>query len=302
MPPLCQSSEIERSFRPLTVSMPGVRGALRLDVVMSGARVGLGGPAVSPIGDDGMRELEAIWKHARADLVVPAEGGGNDIFLWEHSIRVAKSAMYLLHLPEAHAGDPDPKALLAAALYHESGWISRWKAGEIERYEMLLSSPSESIVVESVRLMQKSLHEILPPSSMARASDTIRFRTSHGAESVEGRLLIDADNLEEFGLGFLWMAIRRGICGGKGVQAVLEAWKRRVEYHFWTARLKDSFHFDATRKLAESRLGQLELLMAEMAVQHDVEDVRLMAESIAGHPIAAFTRPSETDPRGKYKG
>lgn len=269
---------------------------------MSGAQVGLGGTAVNQVGDGGMRELEAIWKLARADLVVPAEGGGNDIFLWEHSLRVAKSAMYLSQLPDASAGNPDAKALLAAALYHESGWISRWRAGEIERYEMLLSSPSESIVVESVRLMQKALHDILPPSSMTRACETIRFRTSHGSETMEGQLLIEADNLEEFGLGFLWMAIRRGICGGKGVQAVLDAWKRRVEYHFWSARLKDSFRFDASRKLAESRLGQLEMLMAEMAVQHDVEDVRLMAESIIGHPIAAFAGPRETDLRGKYKG
>lgn len=249
-----------------------------------------------------MRDLEAVWKLARADLVVPAADGGNDIFLWEHSVRVAKSAQYLSQLPEAQAHEPDSLALLAAALYHEAGWISRLRGGEIERYEILLGSPSESIVVESIRLMQQSLNGVIPAQSLAKAGETIRFRTAHSTELIEGHILTEADNLEEFGLGFLWMAIRRGICGGKGVQAVLDAWKRRTEYHFWTARLKDAFHFDASRKLADARLRQLEALMSEMMVQHEIEDVRLLVESVRGSPLAPLAWPGETENRNKSKG
>ena len=249
-----------------------------------------------------MRDLEAVWKLARADLVVPAEGGGNDIFLWEHCVRVAKSAQYLSRLPEAQAREPDSLALLAAALFHEAGWISRWRAGEIERHEILLGSPSESIVVESIRVMQQALHGVIPAQSLTRACETIRFRTAQSPEPIEGQILIEADNLEEFGLGFLWMAIRRGICGGKGMQAVLDAWKRRTEYHFWTARLKDAFCFDASRKLAESRLRQLELLMSEMMIQHEVEDVRHLVESVRGCPLAPLVWPGEIEGRTKSKG
>jgi hypothetical protein len=249
-----------------------------------------------------MRELEAIWKLARADLVVPADDGGSDIFLWEHSARVAKSAQYLSALPEAQANEPDLLALWAAALYHEAGWIARWRAGEIKRHEILLGSPSESIVVESIRIMQKTLDGVIPSPSLTRACETIRYRISHSSDFVEGHILIEADNLEEFGLGFLWMAIRRGICGGKGVQAVLDAWKRRTEYHFWTTRLKDSFRFSATRKLAESRLHQLETLMSEMMIQHEVEDVRNLVSSTRGSPIAPLVWPGETENREKARG
>ena len=260
-----------------------------------------GQPGVFPVRVGVMRDLEAVWKLARTHLVVPAEGGGNDIFLWEHSLRVAKSAHYLSRLPEAQAYEPDSLALLAASLFHEAGWISRWRAGEIERYEMLLGSPSESIVAESIRIMEDVLKDVVPPSSLSRASATVRFRIAHSQEPIEGYILTEADNLEEFGLGFLWMAIRRGICGGKGVQAVLDAWKRRIEYHFWTARLKDAFRFDASRKLAESRLRQLELLMDEMTVQHGVEDVRRLVEVARGSPLTPLTWPPETDNRNKYK-
>ncbi len=265
------------------------------------ASVGAGRRDALPVRVGVMRDLEAVWKLARTHLVVPAEGGGNDVFLWEHCLRVAKSAQYLSHLPEVQAHNPDLVALLAASLFHEAGWISRWRAGEIERYEILLGSPSESIVVESIRIMEHALNGVIPAPSLARACDTVRFRTSHSQEPIEGYILTEADNLEEFGLGFLWMAIRRGICGGKGVQAVLDAWKRRTEYHFWTARLKDAFRFDASRKLAESRLRQLQLLMGEMAVQHEVEDVRLLVESVQGCPLAALTWPGESENRNKHK-
>lgn len=249
-----------------------------------------------------MRDLEAVWKLARADLVVPAEGGGNDIFLWEHCVRVAKSAQYLSRLPEVKSREPDCLALLAASLFHEAGWISRYRSGEIERYEILLGTPSDNSVIESIRLMRLALRGVICDESLNRASDCLRFRTSHSDGSIEGYILTEADNLEEFGLGFLWMAIRRGICGGKGVQAVLDAWKRRVEYHFWTARLKDAFRFEASRKLAQSRLRHLEGLMAEMAVQHEVEDVRIHVESALGDSLNPLVWPCESEFRNKSRG
>jgi len=249
-----------------------------------------------------MRDLEAVWKLARAELVVPADGGGSDIFVWEHSVRVAKSAHYLSCLPDAQAYQPDSLALLAAALFHEAGWISRWRAGEIERYEMLMGSPTEGVVAESIRLMENALRPVIPEFSVRRAAETIRFRSAHGSDSIEGYILTEADNLEEFGHGFLWMAIRRGMCGGKGVQAVLDAWKRRTEYHFWTARLTDAFRFEPSRRLAQERLERLELIMREMSVQHTVDDVRQMVESVRGTPLLPLEWPGDVELRGKPKG
>lgn len=243
-----------------------------------------------------MRDLEGLWKAARAQLVIPAEDGGNDIFLWEHSVRVAKSAHYLSRLPEAQPHDPDVLALLMAALFHEAGWVSRWRSGEIKRYEILLGSTNDSIIAESVRLMQQSLQGLAPPMSLQRAAEAIMSCHGHSFNLIESQLLREADSLEEFGFGFVWMAIRRGICGGKGVQAVLDAWRRRTEYQFWVAR-QNSFHFEASRLLATSRLKQLETLMAEMASQHEGEDVRKFVESKRGCCLTPMDRFFEPEKR-----
>ena len=249
-----------------------------------------------------MKDLEAVWKLARADLIIATDDGGNDVFLWEHSLRVAKSAHYLSHLPQAQALKPDIVALLAACLYHDAGWITQLRAGEIQRFEILLVPPSETTVLESVRLMHKSLGGVLSGPILERAGETIRTRHQHNLELIEAHILDEADNLEEFGLGFLWTAIRRGLCGGKGVQAVLDAWKRRTEYHFWTARLKDSFRFEATRKLAESRLSQLESLMSEMTLQHGVDDVRLAVQTIIGSQFSPLFPSNEPETKARSQG
>ena len=249
-----------------------------------------------------MRELEAVWKIARADLVIPTGNGGNDIFLWEHSLRVAKCAFYIAHIPQAQALQPDLLALIVAGLYHESGWITRFRSGEIDRFEVLLGTPAETNHVESVRIMQASLDSVVPRPSLQKATDAIRWRGAHEGDSVEGRILAEADNLEEFGLGFLWTAIRRGICGGKGVQAVIEAWQRRAEYHFWTARIRDSFLFEPSRVLAQSRLKHMETIMSQMNLQHHVDDVRAALESLAKVPVSPVSWPKEQEIRGSRGG
>jgi hypothetical protein len=42
--------------------------------------------------------------------------------------------------------------------------------------------------------------------------------------------------------------------------------------------------------------------MKEMAVQHDVEDVRLLVESAGGCPLTPLTWPGEAENRNKSKG
>lgn len=275
---------------------PSARGLLYGQQVGAGRCARVAGPVRN------MRELEAVWKLARADLVISTDDGGTDVFLWEHSVRVAKSAQYLSRLPEAQARKPDPVALLTAALYHEAGWLARLREGEIHRFEILFGVSPESIAIDSIRVMQHTLQSVISAESLSVACDALRGRTGIIPESIEGQVLSDADNLEEFGLGFLWTTIRRGICGGRGVRAVLDAWKRRTEYQFWNARLKDSFRFDASRKLAQTRLAQLEVFMLETERQHEVEDVRNIVDSVLEQASSPLKWPMETDVRPWVKG
>ncbi|MDO8632705.1 MAG: HD domain-containing protein [Phycisphaerales bacterium] len=247
-------------------------------------------------------DLEAIWKRARADLTLTTLQGGQDVFLWEHTVRVARSAEYICRIPEIQARTPDEVAVTAAALYHDAGWIVRVHAGEIERHEILLGPAPESACSEGARMMERSLKELIPPETLDRAGVAIRARNDRQTEQIEAQIIAEADNLEEFGLMFLWPAIRRGAFDGKGVQSILDTWRRRIEYQFWTARLTDSFRFETTRNLAVARLARLETFMSDLLIQQEVEDLRRAIQAGRKTSIAPAFRSVSTRESAEERG
>ena len=229
-------------------------------------------------------DLEAIWKRARADLVIPTPRGDSDVFLWEHSARVAQTAQHIARLPMIRSQRPNEVAIVAAGLYHDAGWITRFREGNVDRMEVLLGPLSEADHDQGVVLMEKSLSGLLAKESLELAARAIRGIRNHGTELIEAQVVIEADNLQEFGVVSLWSAIRRGAVDGKGVQAVLDTWRRKKEYQFWTARLNDSFRFEPVRELARQRLEKFERLLGELEEQH------------SGVDIAALLTPRRDDP------
>ncbi|MEM8874315.1 MAG: hypothetical protein AAGD32_08645 [Planctomycetota bacterium] len=70
----------------------------------------------------------------------------------------------------------------------------------------------------------------------------------------EAKLLSDAVNLDDFGIGGFVQQVGRLAISGDGLTALLDATRARSRYGYWTARLGDEFHFDFARQLAEKRL------------------------------------------------
>lgn len=75
--------------------------------------------------------------------------------------------------------------------------------------------------------------------------------------TVEGRLLSDALNLDDFG----WMGLLGFVCRaalqGLGIKTVLEGAQKREQYGYWEFRLREDFHFPAIRDLAAERWIEL---------------------------------------------
>lgn len=236
-------------------------------------------------------QLDAIWNRARADLVATTEHGDEDVFLWEHAVRVAENARRIAMLPVVQEASPDETAVVAAALYHDAGWIVRLRNGEIKRDEILIRPMSESHREQGAALMERSLSPSLSRDSLTRASQAIRALNDRRIEPIEGQVVCEADNLEEFGVLSLWSTIRRSAIDGKGVQTLLETWRRRKEYRFWEARLNDSFRFAAVRAVAERRLEQFESLMEELERQHKGVDLGLDLAPSPADRLARSTKP-----------
>ena len=229
-------------------------------------------------------DLEAIWKRARADLVIPTPRGDSDVFLWEHSVRIAKTAQHIARLPIVRSKGPNEAAVVAAGLYHHAGWIACIRERTVDRMEVLWGVLSEADHDQGAVLMEKSLAGLLPKESLDLAGQAIRGIRNRGSELIEAQVVAEADNLQEFGVVSLWSAIRRGAVEGKGVQALLDTWRRRKEYQFWTARLNDSFRFEPVRELARRRLEKFERLLEELEEQHTAADVAVLLTTRVGDP------------------
>ncbi|MGD2109927.1 MAG: HD domain-containing protein [Phycisphaerae bacterium] len=238
-----------------------------------------------------MTESEAIWNQARTDLVIPTERGTADVFLWEHSVRVARYAGWIARLPEVETSSPDEMAVLAAALYHDAGWVVRLREEEIRHEEVFLRPQSESQIDQAARMLEQSLGKLLPHDSLARALRAIRAPKDRGSDSIEWHVVSDAENLDEFGIISVWLMVRRSVWEGKGIQAAIDTWRRKSEYRFWEARLQDSFQFAAVRELAEKRLAGFDRFMQDLANQHEGGDLEVMRASES--PVPELGSPTK---------
>ena len=85
-----------------------------------------------------------------------------------------------------------------------------------------------------------------------RATNILLAMPHRNPASDESKLLADALNLDDFGvIGVINRAIQLGR-QGDGVNQVAEGNDKREQYGYWDARLKDGFHFEPVRKLAQS--------------------------------------------------
>lgn len=227
---------------------------------------------------------DAFWSLARADLVVHAEQGDEDVTLWEHSARVARSAWAIAGLPDFQSPRADEKALLAAALYHDAGWIVRFRAHEVTRMEFLSRPLSAAYRALGAELMGKRLVGVIPPGVLEQATEAIHGLSERVPPTIEAQIVAEAEALEEFGLPMLWMSMRRGLLEGKGVRAVLDHWNRRKEYQYWSSRLKSAFRVEAVREVARRRLVSFEQWIQELGCQHAGEDLPAVLRIAQGSP------------------
>lgn len=219
------------------------------------------------------KQLDAIRKCAREDLILVAKYGHHDQFLWEHAHHIAQSAQYISELKLVREYVPDDVAVLAASLYLEAGWVARHQQGQIEISDIRIGQLNEAGREMGIVLMEKSLLKYMDSESLRKARLVIQTISRKPPETIEGQIISDAINLNDFGYIPLWHSIRRGIYEGKGIQAVIDTWKRKKEYHFWNARLRDAFIFQPVQKVAEDRFKKFERFMDELETQHTSADL-----------------------------
>lgn len=219
-----------------------------------------------------MANRDAVFLLAREDLVILDEQGREDVFLWERGQRVAGSVAWIAGLPDVPQQSIDRDALLAGALYHDSGWALQCRDAEISR-AAILTSPTNDIQRElATALMRKRLGKLLGPASIKRATDAVTLANRHAAKLLEAQVLADALNLDDIGTLSVWQIVRRHALEGKGVQEAIANWQTRNQYDYWGALIRN-MRFAEVKALARQRLGAAERYMAELAREHGGLDI-----------------------------
>lgn len=81
-----------------------------------------------------MAKADPIWQRAKAELTLSDRSGARDLFLWEHTVRVARAARLLIEIDEIETDEVDRAALEAAALFHAVGWAIQCREGLASRW------------------------------------------------------------------------------------------------------------------------------------------------------------------------
>lgn len=223
------------------------------------------------------RMSDQLWKGAKRDLLVQAEGSPPDQCVWEHSERVARIADQLLSIPEIKDRHPNRQALTAAALYHDAGWILQHRNREIQTKDLLLKPTSDLQREMAADWMMERLSGAVSFGLLQHAARIIRSMNDRRTDLIEARVLADAENLDEIGPHYLCLLVRKMCAEGKTLADVILTWQRQAEYQYWPARIKDGLHFESSRRIARQRLEKLTRLFDDLRVVVFCEDLKSLS-------------------------
>jgi hypothetical protein len=121
----------------------------------------------------------------------------------------------------------------------------------------------------AAEMMLTTLADEVPEELLDRTARILHELPQRTPVLDEAKLLADAVNLEDFGVSGLVMAAIQTARAGGGAGDVASGSEKREQYGYWQARLKDGFHFQPVRQIAERRLEHYRqaatLLMQELA-------------------------------------
>jgi len=126
---------------------------------------------------------------------------------------------------------------------------------------------------DAAELAADQLKELLGQDDLDRMIRILQEQRHRETKMPEARLLSDSLALEEFGLIGLWNQSRQFHASGKTLEQLLKLWKAQHDYGYWESRLRDGFHYEASRRTAKDRLGQMKGIYERLQREHLGEDV-----------------------------
>jgi hypothetical protein len=222
-----------------------------------------------------MSEMDVVKEIAQQVLVVSTLSGANDNWLWDRTQRVLRNVEHICRLPEISKKNLplDNFCLTAAAYFSDTGFARYADAEDTASRLVLADVSSDDLRDFSTQIVTDKLAGALAGQKIDKINKIIAESGNRFTNMPEAMILSDARNLDDMGAVGVFNEFRRYVTHGKGVADVLQTWKRKLDYQYFQARLKESFRFEAVRKLAEQRYAAVEYFMNQLKTENAAADI-----------------------------
>jgi len=261
-----------------------------------------------------MSDLNIIKEIAQQSLAIPTFKGIPDRYLIDRALRILRHCGNIAQLNEVRRFQIDQPCLNIAVLFRDTGFAAYANQQDLAARMVLADLNDEDMRDFSTQIVQEKLSGLLNPRQMERACSIILESGSRSTNLIEAMILSDARNLDDMGAVGLFSEMRRYIVHGNGATEALVSWKRKIDYDYWTARLRESFRFETVRNIARQRLQIAEQFMAQLEIENragDLEDFLLEQQLSPGTensstvPMAASRSiieiPADSNMKSKVK-
>jgi len=223
-----------------------------------------------------MTQIDTIKEIAQRVLQFPTNVGMGNNWLWDRTVRIVGNAEIVCRMPEVAGANMavDRFCLTAAAYFADTGFMNYIGIETIKAGLVLADINTNDLREFSTQIVFEQLGDVLDKSKLNKINRIISESNDRFSEMNEAMILSDARNLED--IGVIGVFNEFCACGvhGKGVCDVLESWKKKVDYRYWEARLKESFSFESVRKVAVRRFARAEELMNQLVVENSAKDIK----------------------------
>lgn len=225
-----------------------------------------------------MAELDTVRDLAKQTLAIHTATGEPDNCLWERSQRLVRNSKHICQLPELGkiTLQTDHFCLITAAYFSDAGLAYYLKRENKASVPVISNSNNGDLLDFCTQIIEEELNSVINKARIEKINRIITESSKHFTEMHEAMILSDARNLDDMGAVGIFNEFKRYIIGGKGVCNALKSWERKIDYQYWQARLKESFHFEQVRKLAKKRLSAAEQFMNQLKIEteaHDLEKI-----------------------------
>lgn len=234
-----------------------------------------------------MSQLDVIRQIAQQVLTIPTLTGHPDNSLWDRAQRLLRNVEHISRLPEL-AGENTPIdrfCLNAATYFCEAGFARYIDAQDTGARLVLADIDADELRDFSTQVVTEKLTAALAGPKIDKINRIITESGDRFTSMSEAMILSDARSIDDMGAVGIFNDFRRYVIHGRGVSDALQSWKRKIDYRYWDARLKETFRFESVRKLAARRFSAAEYFMNQLDAENTARDLEeLILESLEGSP------------------